>query len=97
MMDKCGIFLPQAERDGEATKLLLQSVSEYAAEPEIIDFNTPSQLAAAIRRSEFSAVIVAAPESTYLKTKITFFKALGVRTVRSSAITAALGEECPLS
>lgn len=97
MMDKCGIFLPQAERDGEAAKLLLQSVSEYAAEPEIIDFNTPSQLAAAIRRSEFSTVIVAAPESTYLKTKITFFKALGVRTVRSSAITAALGEECPLS
>lgn len=97
MIDKCGIFLPQTERDGEAAKQLLQSVSEYAAEPEIIDFNTPSQFATAIRRAEFGTVIVAAPEKTYLKTKIALFKALGVKTVRSSAITAAMGEDCPLS
>ena len=96
MMDKCGIFLPQTERDGEAAGLLLQSVSEYAAEPEIMDFNTPSQLAAAIRRSEFGTVIVAAPERIWLKAKIAVFKALGVRTVRSSAITAAMGEDCSL-
>ena len=72
MTDKYGIYLPQSERNGEAAKLLAQRISEYAAEPEIIDFNTPSQLAAAIRRSEFSTVIVAVPENTYLKSKIAF-------------------------
>lgn len=97
MTDKCGIYLPQSERESEAAKLLEQSVSGYAAESEVIDFNTPSQLAAAIRRSEFSTVIVAVPENAFLKAKIAFFKALGVKTVRSSAITAAVGEDCPLS
>ena len=97
MTDKYGIYLPQSEHNGEVAKLLAQRISEYAAEPEIIDFNTPSQLAAAIRRSEFSTVIVAVPENTYLKSKIAFFKALGVKTVRSSVITAAVGEDCELS
>ncbi len=97
MADKSGIFLPQTERDSEAAKLLVQSVSGYAEDPEIIDFDTPSHLAAAIRRSEFSTVIIAVPENTYLKAKIAFFKALGVKTVRSSAITVAVGEDCPLS
>ncbi len=97
MIDKCGIFLPQSERDGEAAKLLLQSVSEYAADPEIIDFKSPSQLAAGIRRAEFGTVIITAPENVFLKTKIALFKALGVKTVRSSAITAAIGEDCKMS
>ncbi len=97
MMDKCGIFLPHSESENESAKLIFQSVSEYAAAPEIIDFKSPSQLASAIRRADFSTVIVAVPENEFLKSKIAFLKALGAKTVRSSAITAAIGEECPLS
>lgn len=97
MINKTGIFLPQSELQSSAASLLIQSVEQTAVEPEIIDFKAPSQLAAALRRADCGLAVIAAPEDIFLKTKIALIKYLGKKTVRSSAITAAIGEDSPLS
>ena len=97
MIKKAGVFLPQTELQSNAATMLMQSVSSSAEEPEIIDFKAPSQLAASFRRGDYALAVVAAPKETFLKTKLALIKVLGEKTVRSSAITAAIGEDCPLS
>ena len=96
MINKTGIFLPQSALQSNAANMLVQSFVKTAVEPEIIDFKAPSQLAAALRRADCCFAVIAAPEDTFLKTKLALIKYLGKKTVRSSAITAALGENCPL-
>ncbi len=96
MIDKTGIFLPQSELNSNAAQMLIQSV-EGAEDTHIIDFKAPQQLASVLRRSDFGTAVVAAPEETFLKTKVALLKAIGAQTVRSSAITVAIGEECELS
>ena len=96
MINKTGIFLPQSDLQSNAANLLVQSVRKTAVEPEIIDFRAPSQLAAALRRADCGFAVIAAPEDIFLKTKIALIKYLDEKTVRSSAITAAIGEICPL-
>lgn len=97
MINKTGIFLPQSELQSNAANLLIHSVPKSAAEPEIIDFKAPSQLGAALRRADCGFAVIAAPENIFLKTKIALIKYLGEKTVRSSSITAAIGEDCSLS
>ena len=94
MINKTGIFLPQSALQSNAANLLIQNAAE---EPEIIDFKAPSHLATALRRADCGFAVIAAPEESFLKTKIALIKYLGEKTVRSSAITAAIGEDCPLS
>lgn len=96
MIDKTGIFLPQSELHSDAAQMLIQSV-ESSEDAHIIDFKAPQQLASVLRRSDFGTAVVAAPEDTFLKTKIALLKAIGAQTVRSSAITVAIGEDCELS
>ena len=96
MINKTGIFLPQSELHSNAATMLVQSVQKTAEEPEIIDFKAPSQLAAVLRRADCGIAVIAVPEAVFLKTKIALIKYLGEKTVRSSAITAAIGEDCVL-
>ena len=95
MIDKTGIFLPQSGLNSDAAQMLIQSI-EGAEEAHIIDFKAPSQLASVLRRSDFGTAVVAAPEEIFLKTKVALLKAIGAQTVRSSAVTVAIGEECEL-
>lgn len=97
MIKKSELFLTQAEHHADAVQMLIQATEKLAGEPEIIDFKAPSQLAAALKRSDSAFAVVAAPENIFLKTKIALIKQLGEKVVRSSTITAALGENSPLS
>lgn len=96
MMNKTGVFLPQSELQSDAAKMLIESIGQ-AEDTLIIDFKAPQQLASVLRRSdEFGTAVIAAPEDIFLKTKVALLKALGVKNVRSSAITVAIGENSEL-
>ncbi len=97
MIDKTGIFLPQSDLQSKAAQMLIQSIESSEESPEIIDFKAPSQLASALRRVGYGTAVIAAPEEIFLKTKVALLKSLGAKTVRSSAITVAIGEDCELS
>ena len=95
MTEKASILMPCSQLNTPAAQKLLSVVGTVYGEPCIIELDTPETLSEEVLKTQSGIVIVAVTKQIYLKTKLSFFKASGVKIAVSKALIDAMGDKAP--
>ena len=95
MTEKASILMPCSQLNTPAAQKLLSAVRSAYGEPRVKELDAPEKISEEALNAHSGVVVIAVTKQTYLKTKLSLFKTLGVKIAVSKALIDAMGDKAP--